>query len=272
MSRPQVMGIVNVTPDSFSDGGRLATVEAAVAHGLRLAAQGADILDIGGESTRPGAEPVAPDEEIARVLPVIAGLRARWAGPISIDTMKPEVARAAVGAGATIWNDVTALGGPDSAAVAAELGCDVVLMHMRGEPRTMQADPRYDDVVAEVTDWLTARAATAMAAGVARARIWLDPGIGFGKTAAHNLALTAGLERLVASGFPVLYGASRKRVIQAIDPSATGAGDRLGGSLALALEAARRGAAILRVHDVRETVQALAVQAAVNADLPGRTD
>jgi len=272
MSRPQVMGIVNVTPDSFSDGGRLATVEAAVTHGLTLVGQGADILDIGGESTRPGARPVNAAEEVARVLPVIAGLRARWAGPISIDTMKPEVARAAVGAGATIWNDVTALGVPGSAAVAAELGCEVVLMHMRGEPRTMQADPRYDDVITEVTDWLTARAATAMAAGVARERIRLDPGIGFGKSAAHNLALTAGLARLVASGFPVLYGASRKRVIQAIDPSATGAGDRLGGSLALALEAARRGAAIIRVHDVRETIQALAVQAAIDGALPGRTD
>ena len=272
MSRPQVMGIVNVTPDSFSDGGRLATVAAAVAHGLTLVGQGADILDIGGESTRPGAEPVAPDEEIGRVVPVVAGLRARWAGPISVDTMKPEVARAAAGAGATIWNDVTALGGPDSAAVAAELGCEVVLMHMQGAPRTMQADPRYEDVVAEVTDWLTARAETAIAAGVARDRIWLDPGIGFGKTAAHNLALTAGLARLVASGFPVLYGASRKRVIQAVDASAVETGDRLGGSLALALEAARRGAAILRVHDVRETVQALAVQAAVDAGLPDRAD
>ncbi len=178
MNRPQVMGIVNVTPDSFSDGGRLATVEAAVAHGLRLVAQGADSLDIGGESTRPGAAPVNAAEELARVLPVITGLRAHWAGPISIDTMKPEVARAAVAAGATIWNDVTALGGaPDSAAVAAELGCTVVLMHMRGEPRTMQADPRYDDVLAEVTGWLTDRAAAAMAAGVARERIWLDPGL-----------------------------------------------------------------------------------------------
>lgn len=272
MSRPQVMGIVNVTPDSFSDGGRLATVEAAVAHGLTLVDQGADILDIGGESTRPGAGPVNAAEEMARVLPVIAGLRARWAGPISIDTMKPEVARAAVGAGATLWNDVTALGEPESLETAAELGCDVVLMHMQGEPRTMQADPRYADVVTEVIDWLTARAATAMAAGVARERIRLDPGIGFGKTAAHNLALTAGLERLVATGFPVLYGASRKRMIQTIDASATEAGDRLGGSLALALEAARRGAAVIRVHDVRETVQALKVQAAVMAGLPGRTD
>jgi dihydropteroate synthase len=260
------MGIVNVTPDSFSDGGRLADVEAAVAHGLTLVGQGAHILDIGGESTRPGADPVTAADEIARVVPVIDGLRDRWAGPISIDTMKPEVARAAVAAGATMWNDVTALGfAADSLGTAADLGCEVVLMHMRGEPRTMQADPHYDDVVAEVGDWLTARAAAAMAAGVARERIWLDPGLGFGKTAAHNLALTAHLDRLAATGFPVLYGASRKRTIQTIDPTATEAGDRLGGSLALALEAARRGAAILRVHDVRETVQALAVQAAVTA-------
>lgn len=266
MTPPRVMGIVNVTPDSFSDGGRLASVEAAVAHGLRLVEQGADILDIGGESTRPGAEPVEAAEEISRVVPVIEGLRAHWDGPISIDTMKPEVARAAVAAGATMWNDVTALGfAPDSLATAAELGCDVVLMHMRGEPRTMQADPQYDDVVAEVAGWLAARADAAMAAGVARERIWLDPGIGFGKTAAHNLALTARLDRLAATGFPVLYGASRKRTIQSIDPTASDPADRLGGSLALALEAAREGAVIIRVHDVRETVQALAVQAALAA-------
>jgi dihydropteroate synthase len=266
MNRPRVMGIVNVTPDSFSDGGRLASVEAAVAHGLQLVEQGADILDIGGESTRPGAAPVAEAEEIARVVPVIEGLRACWPGPISIDTMKPAVGRAAVVAGATMWNDVTALGfAPDSLATAAALGCDVVLMHMQGEPRTMQADPSYEDVVVEVADWLSARAAAAMAAGVARERIWLDPGLGFGKTAAHNLALTARLDRLVASGFPILYGASRKRVIQSIDPTAADPADRLGGSLALALAAARGGASILRVHDVRETVQALAVQAAVGA-------
>ncbi len=267
MTGPRVMGIVNVTPDSFSDGGRLSTVEAAVAHGLRLVEEGADILDIGGESTRPGAGPVAPAEEMARTIPVIAGLRAAgWAGPVSIDTMKPDVARAAVAAGATLWNDVTALGfAPDSAATAAELGCEVVLMHMQGEPRTMQADPRYDDVVTEVAGWLIARAEAAMAAGVARGRIRLDPGIGFGKTVAHNLALTVHLDRLIAGGFPVLYGASRKRVIQSIDPKASDPGDRLGGSLALALEAARAGASIIRVHDVRETVQALAVQAAVMA-------
>ena len=264
--RPRVMGIVNVTPDSFSDGGRLGSVAAAVAHGLRLVDRGADLLDIGGESTRPGADPVSEAEEIGRVIPVIAALRAAWDGPISVDTMKPAVARAAVAAGATMWNDVTALTfSPDAPAVAAELGCDVVLMHMQGAPRTMQADPRYDDVVAEVRDALLARAAAAMAAGVARDRIRLDPGIGFGKTAAHNLALTARLDTLVATGFPVLYGASRKRLIQAVDPTATDAADRLGGSLALAVEAARRGVTIVRVHDVRETVQALAMQAALAA-------
>lgn len=270
---PRVMGIVNVTPDSFSDGGRLASVEAAVAHGLKLVEQGADILDVGGESTRPGAAPVAADEEIARVVPVIAGLRAVWGGEISVDAMKPEVARAAVAAGATMWNDVAALGhSPDGPAVAAELGCDVVLMHMQGEPRTMQADPRYDDVVAEVVDWLAARAEVAMAAGVARERIWLDPGIGFGKTVEHNLALTARVDALTATGFQVLYGASRKRTILSIDPTATEPLDRLGGSLALALAAARGGAGIIRVHDVRETVQALKVQAAlICQDTPNRS-
>jgi dihydropteroate synthase len=258
------MGIVNVTPDSFSDGGRLSSVEAAVAHGLQLVAQGADLLDVGGESTRPGAEPVSEADEIARVVPVIAGLRAAWDGPISVDTMKPAVAHAAVAAGATMWNDVCALTfSPDAPTVAADLDCEVVLMHMQGAPQTMQADPRYDDVVAEVRDHLLSRAEAAMAAGVARDRIWLDPGIGFGKTAAHNLTLTARLDALTATGFPVLYGASRKRTIQSVDPTATDPGDRLGGSLALALEAARNGATIIRVHDVRETVQALKVQAAL---------
>lgn len=266
MTRPRVMGIVNVTPDSFSDGGRLASVDAAVAHGLRLVEQGADILDIGGESTRPGAEPVSESDELARVLPVIEALRSEWGGPISIDTLKPAVARAAVRAGATMWNDVTALtGAPDSTAAAAELGCDVVLMHMQGEPRTMQAAPRYDDVAVEVRDGLVERAEAAMSAGVNRGRIWLDPGIGFGKTLDHNLALIRHLDSLTATGFPVLFGASRKRMIQAVDSTAHDPMDRLGGSLALALEAARRGAGIVRVHDVRETVQALAVQAAISA-------
>jgi dihydropteroate synthase len=263
---PRVMGIVNVTPDSFSDGGRHATVEAAIAHGKLLVEQGAAVLDIGGESTRPGAEPVDAVEEIARTVPVIEGLRAHWNGSISIDTMKPAVARAAVAAGATMWNDVSALRHtPDAPAVAAELGCDIVLMHMRGEPRTMQDDPRYDDVAAEVFGWLIDRADAAVRAGVATDRIWLDPGIGFGKTAQQNLILTARLDELAGAGFRILYGASRKRVIQAVDPGAADASDRLGGSLALALEAARRGASIIRVHDVRETVQALAVQAAVTA-------
>ena len=263
-SRPRVMGIVNVTPDSFSDGGRLRSLEAAVAHAMRLVDEGADILDIGGESTRPGAEPVSAEAEIARVVPLIERIRTRWHGPVSVDTMKPEVARAAVAAGASIWNDVTALGhAPDSLATAADLGCEVVLMHMKGEPRTMQDAPRYDDVVAEVAAFLAARAEAALAAGVARERIWLDPGLGFGKTAAHNLELTRRLAEIAALGFPVLYGVSRKRTIQAVDPSATDPLDRLGGSLALALEAARGGAAVIRVHDVRETVQALKLQAAV---------
>lgn len=264
VKRPLVMGIVNVTPDSFSDGGRLTAPEAALEHALRLIAQGADLLDIGGESTRPGSDPVGEDEEAARTLPLIAALRARWAGPISIDTMKPAVARAAVAAGATMWNDVSALSyAPDSLSVAAELGCQVVLMHMKGAPKTMQDDPRYDDVVAEVTAHLAARAAAAVAAGVARDRIWLDPGLGFAKTTAHNLTLTARLEALVALGFPILYAASRKRMIQGVDATALDAADRLGGSLALALAAARRGARMVRVHDVRETVQALQLQAAV---------
>ena len=263
---PLVMGIVNVTPDSFSDGGQLATQEAALAHALRLIAEGADVLDIGGESTRPGSEPVSEAEEIARTLPLITALKARWDGVISIDTMKPGVARVAAAAGATMWNDVTALShAPDSLATAAELGCEVVLMHMKGAPKTMQDDPRYDDVVAEVVAHLAARAEAALSAGVARDRIWLDPGIGFAKTTDHNLTLTARLDALVDLGFPVLYAASRKRVIQGVDETATAATDRLGGSLALALEGARRGARMVRVHDVRETVQALKLQAAVRA-------
>ncbi len=268
-TRPRVMGIVNVTPDSFSDGGRLTTVEVALAHALRLIEHGADILDIGGESTRPGATPVPADDEITRVVPLIAALRARWPGPISIDTMKPVVARAAVSAGATMWNDVTALShAPDSLPTAADLGCDVVLMHMKGEPRTMQGAPVYDDVVAEVVAHLSARTEAAIAAGVAHDRIWLDPGIGFGKTPAHNLALTTGLTALAALGFPIVYGASRKRMIQSLDRTAIDPTDRIGGSLALALEAARRGADIVRVHDVRETVQAIRVQSALQAARP----
>ena len=265
MAQPLVMGIVNVTPDSFSDGGRFLGAEAALAHARRLIAEGADILDIGGESTRPGAAPVSEAEELDRVIPLIAAIRAGSAIPISIDTLKPAVARAAVAAGATIWNDVSALrGSPDAPVVAAGLGCTVVLMHMLGEPGTMQDDPRYEDVVSEVEAFLLARADVAMTAGVAREKIWLDPGIGFGKTLAHNLALLRALPRFVALGFPVLLGASRKRFIAAIDRTAD-ADHRLGGSLAAALAGARAGVAGVRVHDVRETVQALAVQAAISA-------
>jgi dihydropteroate synthase len=261
---PKVMGVLNATPDSFSDGGRFEDLDAGLRHARALIAQGADILDIGGESTRPGAAPVSAEAEIARVVPLIAAIRAESAITLSIDTMKPDVALAAMAAGATIWNDVTALaaGAPQQ---AAELGCDVILMHMRGEPRTMQAQPRYDDVVAEVTGFLAARAEAAMAAGVAAERIWLDPGIGFGKTLAHNLALLAHLDRIVALGFPVLLGVSRKSFISAIDPAAKPADARLPGSLAAALAGARAGVAALRVHDVAETVQALKVWAAIEA-------
>jgi dihydropteroate synthase len=259
------MGVVNVTPDSFSDGGRLEGVEGAVAHGLALDRAGADILDIGGESTRPGARPVNAEDEAGRVLPVIRTLRPLTQRRISIDTCKPEVARGAMEAGADIWNDVTALGTPGAADLAAELGCEVVLMHMQGEPRTMQAAPQYEDVLAEVCAFLEARAGAALAAGVAREKIWLDPGIGFGKTVAHNLALLAGLERIVALGFPVLLGASRKRFIAAVGAGGMLASDRLGGSLAAALAGARAGVAAVRVHDVAETVQALRVQAAILA-------
>ena len=265
-STPLVMGIVNVTPDSFSDGGRFEAFEAALAHARRLIAEGADVLDIGGESTRPGSHPVSAEEETARVVPLIEALRGEWDGPLSIDTMKPSVARAAVAAGANVWNDVTGLGyAPDSAATAADLGVEVILMHMKGEPKTMQDAPAYDDVTGEVMAHLAACAELAIDAGVAADRIWLDPGIGFAKTTAHNLQLTADLPALCALGYPVLYAASRKRMIADIDPSATLATDRLGGTLALHLEAVQRGADMVRVHDVRDMVQALRVQAALRA-------
>jgi len=267
--RPLVMGIVNVTPDSFSDGGRYFSADAALLHALGMIGEGADILDVGGESTRPGAEPVSETDEAARVVPVIEAIRRASPIQISIDTMKPAVARASVAAGATMWNDVTALrAAPESLATAAELGCDVVLMHMQGEPRTMQAAPRYDDVVAEVTAFLGARAEAAIAAGVARERIWLDPGLGFGKTAPHNLALLRNLGQLVALGFPVLVGMSRKSSIARMAGDKSPADQRLGGSIAAALAAVRAGAAAVRVHDVAATRQALAVQAAIRDTLP----
>jgi dihydropteroate synthase len=263
----QVMGVINATPDSFSDGGRFDAFDAALAQARALIADGADMLDIGGESTRPGADPVGEAAEIARVVPLIEAIRAEGAIPISIDTMKPAVARAAVAAGATMWNDVTALRhSPDSPAVAAELGCEVVLMHMQGEPQSMQNEPYYSDVVGEVAQFLAERAEAAMAAGVARDKIWLDPGVGFGKhRILHNLPLLAGLDAIVALGFPVLLGVSRKSFIGAVDGRKGPADQRLGGSIAGALVGAAAGVAAVRVHDVRETVQALRVWEAIEA-------
>ncbi|WP_245620047.1 dihydropteroate synthase [Phenylobacterium immobile] len=264
--RALVMGVLNLTPDSFSDGGRFLEPSAALARAQAMIAEGADILDLGAESTRPGADPVPAEIEIARLVPVITAIRAMSDIAISVDTMKPQVARATMAAGADIWNDVSALtGAPDSLAAAAELGCGVVLMHMQGEPRTMQAEPHYDDVVREVTAALAERAQAALSAGVAREKIWLDPGIGFGKhMTRHNLPLLGSLEGIVALGFPVLLGVSRKRFIGALDDDAA-ADARLGGSLAAALWGVRAGIAAVRVHDVRETAQALKVWAAIEA-------
>jgi dihydropteroate synthase len=262
LDRPRVMGIVNVTPDSFSDGGKHASVEAAVAHALRLAEEGADILDIGGESTRPGAAEVSIDEELARVIPVIERLAKDTSLPISIDTSKPEVMCAAVAAGAGMINDVYGLRRDGALDAAAALGVPVVLMHMQGEPRSMQQAPEYDDVVAEVHRFLAERIFSAEMAGIAKKKIVVDPGFGFGKTTAHNLALLAGLERFVDLGVPVLAGLSRKRSIGEL----TGREDaqaRVHGSVAAHLIAAQRGATILRVHDVAATVDAIKVWAAV---------
>ena len=259
----RIMGVVNVTPDSFSDGGRFERAAAAVAHALRLERDGAAILDIGGESTRPGADLVGAEEERARVLPVIAGLREKSTAAISIDTRKPDVARAAVEAGADIWNDVSALTwSPDSLNVAAALGCRVVLMHAQGDPKTMQQAPHYGDVVEEVYAFLAARIEACVRAGISFENLVVDPGIGFGKTLAHNLSLISNLKRFSDLGAPVLLGASRKRFIAALDRDGP-ASDRLGGSLAAAIEGARCGATILRVHDVAETRQALAVAGAI---------
>lgn len=254
---PYVMGVLNVTPDSFSDGG--VHDGAAAPHALAMLEAGADIIDVGGESTRPGAEPVEDGQEIARVVPVIAALRAATRAPISIDTMKPAVAMAAMQAGASIWNDVAALAAAGALETAAAMRLPVIVMHMQGEPRTMQNDPRYDDVVADVIAFLSARVNAAAARGVEQ--IWVDPGIGFGKTLGHNLALLNNIARIRdETGRPVVVGASRKRFIAAIDERAKDARrDRLGGSVAAALIAAQNGADMVRVHDVAETVQALKV-------------
>ncbi len=264
LDRPQVMGIVNVTPDSFSDGGAHDTTDAAVAHALRLVEEGADALDIGGESTRPGAAEVEVEEELRRVVPVIERLAAQVAVPISIDTSKPEVMRAAVQAGAGMINDVYGLRREGALDAAAALGVPVVLMHMQGEPRSMQAAPQYDDVVGEVHRFLAERIFAAEMAGIPKQRIVVDPGFGFGKDTAHNLQLLAQFERFAELGVPVLAGLSRKRSIGELTGRDVPA-DRVAGSVAAHLIAAQRGAAIVRVHDVAATVDALKVWNAVAA-------
>lgn len=257
----KLMGVVNVTPDSFSDGGLFLEPEAAIAHGEQLVRDGAEILDVGGESTRPGAEEVSAAEERARTEPVVADL-AGLGYTVSIDTSKAAVAEAALDAGAEIVNDVTALrGDPEMAALCAERGAAVVLMHMPGNPRTMQAEASYGDVVGEVKAFLAARVEAAVAAGVAEQRIWVDPGIGFGKTLEHNLELLARLGEMRELGRQLVIGTSRKSFIGKIDGSAVE--DRIGGSIAMATLAAAAGADVLRVHDVAETAQALRVAAAV---------
>jgi dihydropteroate synthase len=263
LDRPRVMGIVNVTPDSFSDGGIHDSVEAAVAHGLRLAAEGADLLDVGGESTRPGADEVAIEEELRRVVPVIERLVRETALPVSVDTSKPEVMRAAVAAGAGMVNDVYALRREGALEAAAAAGVPVVLMHMQGEPRSMQAAPQYDDLVGEVHRFLAERIFACEMAGIAKKRIVLDPGYGFGKTTAHNLLLLRQQSRLLDLGLPLLAGLSRKRSLGEI--TGREVGERLHASVAAAVLAAEYGARILRVHDVAATVDALKVWAAVAA-------
>jgi dihydropteroate synthase len=262
------MGVVNVTPDSFSDGGLFLDADAAVAHGERLAAEGADILDVGGESTRPGAQPVRAAAELERVLPVVERLAssggAAAAARVSIDTGKAAVAEAAVAAGATVVNDVTAFrGDPDMAPVVASAGADCCLMHMKGAPRTMQADPRYEDVVSEVASFLEERLRFAVEEGVPEERVWLDPGIGFGKTVEHNLELLRGLDRIAAIGRPVVIGVSRKSFLGKL--TGREVGDRLPGTIAASVIALERGASIFRVHDVAQVGDALRVAAATVA-------
>ena len=261
LTRPNVMGIVNVTPDSFSDGGKYASIDLAVEHALQLIAEGADILDIGGESTRPGAEPVSLQEELRRVIPVIEALSQVTAVPLSIDTYKPEVMRAAIAAGADIVNDICALREPGALEIVADSNAGVCLMHMQGVPQTMQLNPVYEDVVAEVRQFLADWAEACLAKGIARERILLDPGFGFGKTTVHNVTLLQHLDSLNALGYPLLVGLSRKSVLGRI-----AGGDelqRLHAGLAASVISVMKGAKIVRVHDVKATVDALKVVAAV---------
>ena len=264
LDRPRIAGIVNVTPDSFSDGGKFLDIDKAIEHALALVDEGADLIDIGGESTRPGAEAVDAKTEIARVVPVIEGIAKKSQVPISIDTSKPEVMRAAIGAGAGLINDVRALREDGALDAAAALGVPVVLMHMQGDPRTMQDDPQYDDVVGEIHRFLTERLFACQMAGIDKKKILVDPGFGFGKTLEHNLALLRALDQFAALGVPLLAGLSRKAMIGRL----TGREDpalRAAGSAAAALIAVQKGAAIVRVHDVAQTRDALAVWQGVNA-------
>jgi dihydropteroate synthase len=261
LSRPWVMGIVNVTPDSFSDGGQHWQHDTAIAHAQRLIAEGADIIDIGGESTRPGAQPVGVQEELDRVLPIIECLRAAPVS-VSIDTCKPEVMQAAIAAGAQMVNDINALQDAAALNIVAASNVAVCLMHKQGNPLTMQQQPQYENVIAEVGEFLRGRIAVAEAAGIGRKRIVIDPGFGFGKTLAHNLTLLRGLDQLAGLGVPVLAGLSRKSMFGAI--TGQDVNHRVSSSVAAALIAVQRGASIVRVHDVRETVDALKVWNAVN--------
>ncbi len=261
LSAPRVMGVLNVTPDSFSDGGRYARLPLALERAREMVAEGAAVIDVGGESTRPGAPPVGVEEELRRVLPVVEALAAELPVPISVDTGTPEVIRAAGAAGAGLVNDVRALRVPGALEAAAAAGVSVCLMHMQGEPGTMQASPRYDDVVGEVVRFLEERVAACEAQGIPRSRILLDPGFGFGKALEHNLRLLARLDRLAAVGLPVLVGMSRKSMIGALLDAPVHR--RLYGGLAAAVVAVMRGARVVRTHDVRATVEALAVVSAV---------
>jgi dihydropteroate synthase len=258
--KPKLMGVVNVTPDSFSDGGRYLDADAAIAHGEELMRDGAEILDVGGESTRPGAEEVPAEEEAARVVPVVSGLAGT--ATVSVDTSKLEVAGAALDAGASVVNDVTALrGSPEIGALCAERGAGLVLMHMQGTPRTMQVSPAYDDVVDDVKAFLAERLEAAVGAGVAEEKVWLDPGIGFGKTLEHNLELLRRLGELRELGRPLVVGTSRKSFIGKVDGSEVA--DRLGGTIASSVLAMAEGADVLRVHDVAEAAQAVRVADAI---------
>ena len=261
LSRSIVMGILNVTPDSFSDGGRFDRVDRAVGHALQMVNEGADIIDIGGESTRPGARGVSEQEELDRVMPVLEVVRNAVDVPISVDTSKATVMREAVAAGASMLNDIRALREKGALEAAAELGVPVCLMHMQGQPRTMQVDPQYDDVVRDVRDFLVARARSCRVAGIAEDLLVLDPGFGFGKTPKQNMAMLANLRQFTEAGYPILAGLSRKSTLGEL--TGRGIDERMPASVAAAVIAATRGADIVRVHDVGETVDAMRIVASV---------